>query len=477
VTGITLAVAFLAGVLLHDSGAGLVLGLPLAGGCVVAAVLARRLADRAIVMLALVVLAFGAWRATTSVDQARSIVVRVDSDRAIDALVVGMPRGDTTRVSAQLRPRTANGRTIAASLPLIPIVRSGDVIRFWAPAAWDGRDAGTVLIPESSAGHALFIPAFEIERSSTSPLTRLRIWTNDLLTSAIERSVPEPAGALTLGVMNGDDSGMTEATRQRFRLSGMSHITAVSGWNVALVAGFLSLFTRRMAPTSAVTLLAGVGAVWTYAFIVGMGPSVIRAAGMATVFLAARWRGRQGDLVTSMLLTVAFIVGVTPSIRFDIGFQLSIAATLGIVLFVEQFPDLPARQSALALPFVAQVAVAPLQLHQFGSYSLLAPLANLLSAPLVGLVMSGGLLTVVASLVHPLAAEIAGAITWIPARLIIAIAEREAGIGGSSGTMFELGWSATFMIYVLLVLAYCGWSMRRKLIRLRQRTLQAGGSI
>jgi competence protein ComEC len=477
VSGITLAVAFLAGVLLHDSGAGLVLGLPLVGGFVVAAVFARRFTDRAIVLLALIALVLGAWRATTGADHTGPIVVQVGSDRAIDSQVVGIPRGDPTRVSAQLQPRTSNGRTIAASLPLIPTVRNGDIIRFWAPVAWAGRDAGTVLVPESSTGHELFIPAFAIERSSTSPVTRLRLWTNDLLTSAIERSVPEPAGALTLGVMNGDDSGMTEATRQRFRQSGMSHITAVSGWNVALVAGFMSLFTRRLSPTSAVTLLAGVGVVWTYAFIVGMGPSVIRAAGMATVFLASRWRGRQGDLATSMLLTVALIVALTPSIRFDIGFQLSIAATLGIVLFVEQFPDLPARQSALALPFVAQIAVAPLQLHQFGTYSLLAPLANLLSAPLVGLVMTGGVVTVVASLVHPLAAEIAGAITWIPARLIIAIAEREAAIGGSSGTTFALSWSAAFVTYLLLVLAYCGWSMRRKLIRLRQRALQPGDSI
>jgi competence protein ComEC len=270
---------------------------------------------------------------------------------------------------------------------------------------------------------------------------------------------------------------MTEPTRQRFRMSGMSHITAVSGWNVALVAGLISLFTKRLAPTSFATLLAEASVVWTYAFVVGTGPSVARAAGMATVFLAARWRGRQGDLVTSMLLTVAVIVALTPSIRFDIGFQLSVAATLGIVLFVEQFPRLSGWQSALALPFVAQIATGPLQLHHFGTFSLFAPLANLLAAPLVGLVMTGGVVTVIASLVHPLLGEIAGAATWLPARMIIAIAEREPAIAGSSGTMFALSWSTTFVTYVVLVLGYCIWSIRLKLSRLRLRAMKADAGI
>jgi competence protein ComEC len=477
VTGIVLAVAFLAGVLLRDSGAGWVQAVPLIAGGVAAVLFGERWADRTVPVLALLLLAIGAWRARASVERGESIVSGMSADRSIDAIVVGLPRRESTRVTAKLQLSGGNGPTIAVSLPLFPSVTSGDEIRFRAQASWKSTEDGTVSLPATQPGTDVFVPAFEIERSASSPLTRLRVRTNNLLTSSIERYVPEPAGALTLGIMNGDDSGMTASTRQRFRLSGMSHITAVSGWNVALVAGLISLLTRRLAPTSLVTLLAGVGVVWAYAFLVGMGPSVIRAAGMATVFLMARWRGRQGDLVTSILLTVAAIVALTPSIRFDVGFQLSVAATLGIVLFVEQFPRLSGWKSALALPFVAQIATGPLQLHHFGTFSLFAPLANLLAAPLVGLVMTGGVVTVIASLVHPLLGEIAGAATWLPARMIIAIAEREPAIAGSSGTMFALSWSTTFVTYVVLVLGYCIWSVRLKLSRLRLRTMKADAGI
>ncbi|HVX29667.1 MAG TPA: ComEC/Rec2 family competence protein [Nitrolancea sp.] len=474
--GIVLAVAFLAGVLLHDSGAGWVLALPLLAGGIAAVVLSERRSDRLIIAVGLLLLAFGAWRAGDDPGTAGPVAVQVGADRSMVATIVGIPRRGATRVSAEIRLRDGQPRTITVSLPLYPEVNSGDEIRFWASSSWERLSADSVLLPISGTSGNLFIPTFVIERSSTSPLTRLRIRMNDLLQTAIERYVPEPAGALTLGILNGDDTGMTETTRQRFRLSGMSHITAVSGWNVALVAGLVSLLTRRLAPTSLVTLLAGVAAVWAYAFIVGMGPSVVRAAGMATVFLAARWRGRQGDLVTSMLVTVAVIVALSPSIRFDIGFQLSVAATLGIVLLVEQFPLLPGWQSALALPFVAQLATAPLQLHHFATFSPLAPLANLVVAPLISLVMSGGVLTVLASWIHPTLAEIAGAVTWLPARLIVAVAEHEPRTSGSSDPFMALSWSATFVTYLALALGYCGLAIRFRLMR-RRASVQADTGI
>ena len=472
--GIVLAVAFLFGVLLQDSGAGWVLAVPLLGAGVAAFVFTGRGADRALVLLALILLSLGSWRASGHADRPIQVAVYPNSDQGVVATIVSIPRRESTRVNAEISLGDGNGRPFAVSLPPYPVVNNGDEISFQVSDSWEQSASGAVLVPVPSAGGAVFIPSFEVTQSSPSLIERFRIRTNSLLTLAIEQYVPEPAGALTLGVLNGDDSGMTAATRQHFRASGMSHITAVSGWNVALIAGLISIFTRRLAPTSLVTLLASAGVVWAYAFLVGMGPSVVRAAGMATVFLAARWRGRQGDLVTSILLTVAVVVAVTPDIRFDFGFQLSVAATLGIVLFVEQFPNLPEWQTAVALPFVAEIATAPLQLHHFGTFSLVAPLTNLVSAPFVGLVMAGGVATVIASLIHPALAEIAGIVTWVPARMIVSIAERQPVNAGTSGSLFALSWSATFVTYVMLALGYCVWSIRLKLTRLQRRSLGVG---
>ncbi|HEX7104215.1 MAG TPA: hypothetical protein VF201_16340, partial [Nitrolancea sp.] len=131
--GIVLAVAFLAGVLLHDSGAGWVQAVPLIGGGIAAVLIGERWADRTIAVLALLLLALGGWRASGGADRVDPIVASVGADRSIDAVVVGLPRRETTRVTATIQLSDGNRPTIPVSLPLFPAVTSGDEIRFWAP--------------------------------------------------------------------------------------------------------------------------------------------------------------------------------------------------------------------------------------------------------------------------------------------------------------------------------------------------------
>jgi competence protein ComEC len=468
-----LAAAFLIGVILHDSATGIVVAVPLLVGGAIAAYLVGRRGDRTLIVLALIAIAFGAWRAQAGATPTGLVTATLTNpDRSIDATIVGIPRSETTRTTASIRLQGARKQQLDVSLPLYPSVNSGDHIRFWAPQTWDTETPGLVELPLAPGESDLFIPAFEIERSSTSTIDRFRMRFNDFLTISIEQHVPEPAGALTLGILNGDDTGMTDTTRSAFRSAGMSHITAVSGWNVALVAGLIAIFTGRFSPSRVATMLSGVSVVWAYAFLVGMSPSVVRAAGMATVFLIARWRGRPGDLLTSILITVALIVAITPVIRFDIGFQLSVVATLGIILFFEQASTWTTWQSSLALPFVAEIAVAPLILHHFGMYSILSPLANVVTAPLVEVVMAGGVATAIMSLVHPTLADIAGTATWVPARLIIAVAERTASLGTASDKTVTLSWTGTFVTYLSLLSAYVIWSQWRAIQRLKPRTRQ-----
>jgi competence protein ComEC len=177
--------------------------------------------------------------------------------------------------------------------------------------------------------------------------------------------------------------------------------------------------------------------------------------------LLAHWRGRPGDLLTSLLMTTAVVVAITPSIRLDIGFQLSVAATLGLVLLLERGTPRSWWYSALAVPFVAEVAIAPLLLHHLGAYSLLSPMANLITAPLVELVMFGGLTTLLGAAIHPALGSLFGVVTWVPAHLILEVASRTASITWSSSTTETIGWSTTFLIYAVMLLLYWGivsWS-------------------
>ena len=456
--GLILSLAFLAGVLLHDSGVGLVSALPIGMAAGLATFLVPTRADRTVIGFAVILACLGAWIAQSDTGSHPDIVIELTANgRSIDATVIGVPTTSTVRTLVNIRLNTATNQTIKASLPPFPVVVDGDVIRFWAPHTWDNPRPGEVTLPISQGDGRLFIASFVVTESHPSFAAKNRTTIDSFLKRAIDRNVPEPAGSLTLGILNGDDTGMTDATRSAFRSAGMSHITAVSGWNVAIVAALIALILRRFSPGRWITVIAGLAVVWSYAFLVGMEPSVVRAGGMATIFLLAHWRGRPGDLLTSLLMTTAVIVAVTPGIRFDIGFQLSVAATLGIVLLLETDWSRPWWQSALAVPFVAELAVAPLLLHHLGTYSLLSPISNLLTAPLVELVMGGGIATIVGSAIHPFLGEIAGAFTWVPARMIVAIAEFSSSLSWASSTTMTMSWSLTFLTYLTLILGYLGW--------------------
>ncbi len=463
--GLALSLGFLGGILLHDSGIGMVLAFPIVLGAVLVAILLESWPARALVSFVLIFMALGAWRGGQSPSPPPDVIVHLTGhDRAIDATVVGLPRRSTSRTKVTITLAAPPHSKIAASLPAFPGVRDGDVIEFWAPNSWDTGLPSQVRLPISPTGNDLFVPAFAIVGSSQSPVARVRRKVNDFVTRSISEHVPEPSGALTLGILTGDDSGMTDSTSTAFRSAGMSHITAVSGWNVAIVAAFFALIARRMALRRSLAVLLGLSMVWAYAFVVGMEPSVLRAAGMASVFLLAQWRGRPGDVLTALMLTTAAIVAITPAIRFDIGFQLSVAATLGLVLLLEVSQSWTWWHASLAVPFVAQIAVAPILLHQLGTYSVSSPLANLVAGPLVELVMAGGIATLIGTAVHPFIGDLAGAFTWVPARLIVAVAETTSRIRWSSSTTTTLSWPATFLVYASLILSYFGWAhLSRKL--------------
>ncbi len=425
--------------------------------------------SRIVVGLTLLFIAAGSLRAGNSSTSAQSpVIAMVGSDRAIDVTVVGVPRASTsrTKVAANLvnDPKT----TIAVSLPAFPDVRDGDVIEFWAPDSWSTGNPGEVRLPISPDSGDVFVPAFAVVGTSGARSEKVRRRVNDFVTRAITRHVAEPSGSLTLGILTGDDSGMTDSTRTSFRSAGMSQITAVSGWNVAIVAGLIALIARRLAFNRSLTVLGGLMMIWAYAFVVGMEPSVLRAGGMASVFLLAQWRGRPGDVLTALMLTTSAIVAISPSIRFDIGFQLSVAATLGIVLLLETGYSRPWWHSALTVPFVAQIAVAPILLHHLGTYSIVSPLANLVTAPLVELVMVGGVATLVASAIHPFLGDLAGAFTWVPARLIVAVAERTSSLTWSSSTTMTLSWSSTLVCYTMILAGYLGWARIWSVSRVRR---------
>lgn len=199
--------------------------------------------------------------------------------------------------------------------------------------------------------------------------------------------------SLYAGLVLGDDRGQTAEVTDDFRGSGLSHLLAVSGQNVAFVLAVAAPVLRRVG-LGGRALAVGV-LLALFATVTRFEPSVLRAVAMATAAALAAVRGRPTSAPQLLGLAVAALVLVDPLLVGSTGFQLSVAATAGIVVLaprlVAALPGPPDVVLPLAVGVSAQLGVTPLLVATFGGVPVVSLAANLLAAPAAAVVMTWGL--------------------------------------------------------------------------------------
>jgi competence protein ComEC len=249
---------------------------------------------------------------------------------------------------------------------------------------------------------------------------RLRVGLRDA--SAV--LAPEPAGLLPALVV-GDTSAMVPAMREEFRAAGLTHLTAVSGTNVAIICGAVLGLARlaRAGPRTA-AVVAGVALVG-FVVLARPSPSVLRAAVMGGVTLLALVLGRGRSALPALSAAVIGLLVVDPALGGDPGFALSVLATGALVLLAPGWAaGLRAHgvpiglAEALAVPAAAHLVTAPVVAGLSGEVSLVAIPANLLAVPAVAPATVLGVLTAVLAPLHPglgeLVVRLAGpAVGWL----------------------------------------------------------------
>ena len=253
--------------------------------------------------------------------------------------------------------------------------------------------------------------------------------------------------ALVRGLTIGDTTEMDEATEHEFRRTGLSHLVAVSGSNVAIVLAVVAGIVRKVS-LGWRTLLCLV-ALALYVIVVGPEPSVLRAAAMGVVALAGLVWGRRSEPLQALGVALIILLAVRPQMVTSVGLQLSAGATAGIVLWGQSFAAFFARLLPLPIAYAlgatvaAQVAVAPLLALVFGQVSLIAPLANLLALPAVAPATVLGLAAAVVGLAVPLLGSALGGLSGPWAGWILGVAE----------TLSRLPWAA------VEVPVWVGWAL------------------
>lgn len=416
--------------------------------------------------LTLATLALGAWRGGAV--RLEPADLPAGTIEAVRGTVVGWPeranRGDRAALAVEEvriagRWQGAAAR-VRAEAPLYPALGAGDYVELWG--YYRPVEAITLagfrdyLRRRGFHGQFRGFRARILAAGARDDAETRRVATVARVEERLRRHIPQPEAALVTGVLLGNDNLLPKGQRDAFNATGTSHIMALSGWNIALVAGLCATLGRRLGRARSWLWQGGsIAAIWGYTLLVGGGPTLIRAAIMGTLYLLAGAVGRRGDALTALVLAAAAMTAATPGVILDLGFQLSCAATAGLILcagrLARALRRLPAPVAAgAAASLSAELFTLPLTLHHFGRLSTVTLPANLLIEPLVPAIMAGGALTALASAVADRAGALCGLATWLPARLLLEVVERLGALAWASRGVATPGLPVVAACYVVL---------------------------
>ena len=255
------------------------------------------------------------------------------------------------------------------------------------------------------------------------------------LQHSVARGLTGYRAAVLEGVVLGADSGLSDELRRRFRASGLYHLLAVSGQNVALVAGSALLLAWLVGVPRLIGQLCALAAICGYVLAVGAQPSVIRAGVAGALGCLAWLTARAADRWHLLLVGAIVLLAWNPYTLLDPGFQFSFAAVLAIFLLVPRFvrflEGYPLGQSlrlVVAISAACGLATAPIAWLQFHSVQLLTVPANALAAPVVAPLLG---LALAAAAVAPFSLGAAAALAWLNgwcAVYLVAVARLVGGL-------------------------------------------------
>jgi competence protein ComEC len=254
---------------------------------------------------------------------------------------------------------------------------------------------------------------------------------------ALDRGAPTREAALARGFVLGEEDGIDASTREDFRRAGLSHLLAVSGQNVALLALLAMPVLAALGLPLRARLVWVLGLIAVYVPLAGAGPSIERAAIMGALSVLATLSGRRGSRFYALVVAAVVLLALQPGIAADVGWQLSFAAVLGILLLAAPLRRTIAARigsggwrrapaEGAAMTIAATLATAPLIAFHFEAISTTTLLANLLVLPAVAPAMWLGM-----------AAAVTGQVPGFPVEALNAV-------------------SAPLLAYIAQVAAWCG---------------------
>jgi len=330
-----------------------------------------------------------------------------------------------------------------------------------------------------------------LDRGGGNPLKRVIFAVKSRGMHTVYQLWPDPEASILAGILLGEEGGIAAEVMQDFQDTGTSHIIVISGFNITIVAGFFSALFGRFSKRvwGALAALFGIA---IYTILVGADPAVVRAAVMGGLSIFASQIGRRQHGLNAIAGASLIMALVDPQLPWSISFQLSVAATLGLILYGEPFTlgftkvasqvfpsDYVQRLTQPVSDFIlftlaAQLTTLPLLLYHFQRLSWIAPLANPFILPVQPPIMVLGGASLILGLIWIPLGRLAAYAVFPFMSYTVRVVEFFGEVQGSSFYLGQLSVSAVVLIYGGLFFLTYGGTLYRPLRRQIKPTLLAG---
>lgn len=369
-------------------------------------------------------------------------------------------------------------------VPLYSHYRYGDVLEVTGnletPTSFDDFDYASYLSNQDIYSVMFYPRVSLVDTDQGNPVMN---WIYDMrqhLADSLAGALPEPQASVAQGMLLGLRASIPDDVNSDFALSGTTHILAISGMNLSIMAGILVALGQWLwGKRHYLYVWLALGTIWFYAALTGAPPSVVRASVMASVFLLAELTGRQKNAAPALFLAAAVMAAANPRVLWDVSFQLSALAMAGLVYIYPPLGELSQRLAermtsryesikstmsftldSLAVTLAATLAVWPVLAAYFGRVSLASPLATLLAVPAMTPIIILGLATAICGLIYLPLGQIIGWLAWLFLSYLLWIAHLFARLPGASLEVSAL--STTLILTYYLALGLTLWLVSRR---------------
>ncbi|KKW15190.1 MAG: ComEC/Rec2-related protein [Parcubacteria group bacterium GW2011_GWC2_49_9] len=376
-----------------------------------------------------------------------------------------------TIVSREVEGKKVQGKVLVKS-PQYPAYAYGDILRIecelQAPEPIEDF-AYDAYLARYDIYSICYRPRIEKEASGEgNPVLSVVYRLKQKFVSRINQVVPEPEASFLGGLILGAKHSIPAWLLEAFQKTGTTHIIALSGFNISIIAVFIQNFCKALWIPRNKAFWISLSAVGLFILMTGGQASIVRAGIMGALVLVARRLGRLSRITNALVFAAFVMVVITPKVLvFDAGFQLSFLATIGLVYlspYLEKvfkpLPDVFEIRSSMVATLSAIILTTPLILTTFGRFSLIAPLVNVLILPLIPVAMAVGFITGVTAVAWIPLGTVCAWGAWAVLRGILFIVETVAALPYISFEIESFHWIGSAIAYASMGIVL--WKIRKK---------------